>query len=264
MNWYYAQGTEQIGPINESDFQVLVSSGEISPDTLVWHEGMTEWLPCQQVLAAAAKAFSDEPNSGLGLTPCRECGLSFGRDEMISFQDAWICASCKPIYFQRLKEGAALPGTLRYAGFWVRFCAKFVDGLILGIISAVLSAVVIGAMSPLLRQTLTTAEAGSSGTSGAFPFVMLQLIMSIIQYGGVIFYYTWFVGRFRATPGKMALGLQVVMADGSHVSYRRAFARGLAEFLSSIILCIGYIMAGFDEEKRALHDRLCDTRVIYK
>jgi uncharacterized RDD family membrane protein YckC len=32
--------------------------------------------------------------------------------------------------------------------------------------------------------------------------------------------------------------------------------------LSAIILMIGYIMAGFDEQKRALHDILCDTRVI--
>jgi uncharacterized RDD family membrane protein YckC len=34
--------------------------------------------------------------------------------------------------------------------------------------------------------------------------------------------------------------------------------------VSGIILLIGYIMAGFDDEKRALHDRVCDTRVIYK
>jgi hypothetical protein len=27
---------------------------------------------------------------------------------------------------------------------------------------------------------------------------------------------------------------------------------------------IGFIMAGFDDEKRALHDRMCDTRVVFK
>jgi uncharacterized RDD family membrane protein YckC len=26
---------------------------------------------------------------------------------------------------------------------------------------------------------------------------------------------------------------------------------------------IGYIIAGFDEQKRALHDRICETRVIH-
>jgi uncharacterized RDD family membrane protein YckC len=38
----------------------------------------------------------------------------------------------------------------------------------------------------------------------------------------------------------------------------RYFAQGL----SAMLLYIGYIMAGFDSEKRALHDYLCDTRVI--
>ncbi|HET6371045.1 MAG TPA: RDD family protein, partial [Nitrospiria bacterium] len=43
-----------------------------------------------------------------------------------------------------------------------------------------------------------------------------------------------------------------------------ACGRYFAEILSGIILCIGYIMAAFDDEKRALHDRICGTRVIKK
>ena len=72
------------------------------------------------------------------------------------------------------------------------------------------------------------------------------------------------MGRFGATPGKMACGLKVVMADGGKVTYLRALGRAFSEILSGIILYIGYIMAGFDDEKRALHDRICDTRVIKK
>jgi uncharacterized RDD family membrane protein YckC len=34
--------------------------------------------------------------------------------------------------------------------------------------------------------------------------------------------------------------------------------------LSAILLGIGYLMIAFDDEKRALHDRICDTRVIKK
>jgi uncharacterized RDD family membrane protein YckC len=29
-----------------------------------------------------------------------------------------------------------------------------------------------------------------------------------------------------------------------------------------LALLIGYIIAGFDSQKRALHDMICDTRVI--
>jgi uncharacterized RDD family membrane protein YckC len=77
-------------------------------------------------------------------------------------------------------------------------------------------------------------------------------------------YGTWFIGRFAATPGKMACGLRVVTADAGQVSYARALGRHFAEYLSSLILTIGYIMAAFDSEKRGLHDRICNTRVVRK
>ncbi len=62
----------------------------------------------------------------------------------------------------------------------------------------------------------------------------------------------------------MALGLKVITADGDKVSYLKAFGRYFAEIVSGIILCIGYIMAAFDDEKRTLHDRICNTRVVKK
>ena len=80
-----------------------------------------------------------------------------------------------------------------------------------------------------------------------------------------IVFATYFIGRFAATPGKMICGLKVVTPDGAgSVSYARAAGRHLSEYISMIILAIGYIMAAFDSEKRALHDRICNTRVIKK
>jgi len=75
-------------------------------------------------------------------------------------------------------------------------------------------------------------------------------------------YSVFFVGRYGATPGKMALKLQIVRSDFSKVSYLRALGRYFAQSLSGLLLYLGYIMAGFDSEKRALHDYICDTRVI--
>ena len=56
--------------------------------------------------------------------------------------------------------------------------------------------------------------------------------------------------------------LKIVRPDGAPITYLRAFGRYFAEILSTLILFIGFMMAGWDEEKRALHDRICDTRVI--
>ena len=60
----------------------------------------------------------------------------------------------------------------------------------------------------------------------------------------------------------MALGLKVVRPDGSRVGYGRAVARYFAAMLGGMILGIGYLLVAFDSEKRALHDMICDTRVI--
>jgi uncharacterized RDD family membrane protein YckC len=71
-----------------------------------------------------------------------------------------------------------------------------------------------------------------------------------------------FVNKLGATPGKLALGLKAVRPDGGPIDLGRAFGRYFAKLLSYIIIFIGYIMIGFDSQKRGLHDMICDTRVI--
>jgi uncharacterized RDD family membrane protein YckC len=46
------------------------------------------------------------------------------------------------------------------------------------------------------------------------------------------------------------------------MTWSLAVGRYFAHMLSAFTLYIGYMMAGWDEEKRALHDRICDTRVV--
>ena len=162
---------------------------------------------------------------------------------MIRYKDSWVCAECKPRFFQRVKEGAVLPGTMVYGGFWIRFVAKVVDGIIVGVVNQLLVVVLGSAI-------------GSSQEPAAFFVVwILSMVLPAV-------YTTFFLGKYGATLGKMACGLKVVTADGGKVSYGRALGRHLAEILSSLILLIGYIMAAFDEQKRTLHDHICSTRVI--
>jgi uncharacterized RDD family membrane protein YckC len=64
----------------------------------------------------------------------------------------------------------------------------------------------------------------------------------------------------------MAARLLIVNPDGSKVSYAKALGRFFAsEYVVAIFtLCIGYLMVAWDPEKRGLHDRICNTRVIRK
>ena len=75
-------------------------------------------------------------------------------------------------------------------------------------------------------------------------------------------YESLFISRLGATPGKLALGLKVVRPDGGPISLGRAVGRYFAKMLNGFTLGIGYIIAGFDSQKRGLHDMICDTRVL--
>jgi uncharacterized RDD family membrane protein YckC len=89
--------------------------------------------------------------------------------------------------------------------------------------------------------------------------------MAISMLVGVVIgasYEGFFVSRVGATPGKMALGLKVIRPNGGPVTLGRAIGRYFAKWLSSMALCIGYIIVGFDAEKRGMHDMIVDTRVV--
>ncbi len=260
MEWYYAEGENRVGPVSDTDMNALATSGKVRPETLVWHDGMAGWQPYSSVRPGGAPATAP----GLRLKPyaapeatlpgsqtphaCSVCGKPFPADEMIQYQNSWVCAACKPIFFQRVKEGASVPGVMDYAGFWIRVGARFVDGIILYVVNTLVGVV---------------AGAGiAAGGSRSALHVGLQIILMFIGIGIGAAYTIWFTGKYGATPGKMACKIKVVRADGSPLTYGRACGRYFADMVNGLTLGIGYIMVAFDEEKRGLHDRICDTRVI--
>jgi len=85
----------------------------------------------------------------------------------------------------------------------------------------------------------------------------------VLSFGLQIAYEVYFVSTKGGTLGKLALGLKIIRADGSMLNAGQAVGRYFAYVLSGFTFMIGFIIAGFDPEKRALHDRICDTRVIY-
>ena len=48
MNWFYVEGGKSVGPISEDKLSGLIGEGKVSPETLVWREGMAEWKPCRE------------------------------------------------------------------------------------------------------------------------------------------------------------------------------------------------------------------------
>jgi len=264
MSWYYQDGDQQVGPVSKAELQELIKTRRINGRTQVRNLNMAQWRTLSDIVHAGEDKLSSPSAAGEVHAPkapvasslsqhiavCSQCARTFPRDQVLEFDDQVICAACKPMFVQRLKEGATLSGSLKFAGFWIRFAAKIIDSLILTVLQyAILIPIGVAAFSSLEND------------SG--PMILMgvtQLIAFLIPMA----YTTFFVGRFAATPGKMACRIKVVAPDGGRISYMRAWGRYFAEILSALILLIGYLMAAFDSDKRALHDRICSTRVVYK
>jgi uncharacterized RDD family membrane protein YckC len=253
MNWYYVEQGKQAGPVTDEQLDVMLQDRTITGDTLVWHEGMPDWKPCREAKGGAIPGGPAGPEA-----VCAECGKLFPLDETIRYGDARVCAACKPVFLQKLQEGALLnTGGLRYAGFWIRVAARIIDGLIIGVPMMIIFFIVMfAAIAPAARGRQPSADA-----------ILPGLLMPLLQIGFFFVQMTYeifFLGKYGATPGKMACSIKVVTAEGGKVGYGRATGRYFSYILSGIICYIGYIIVAFDGQKRALHDYICNTRVVYK
>lgn len=243
MEWYYANGGQRVGPVTAAAFEGLVRDSVVRGDTLVWTQGMAEWQPWSQL----------EPATGV----CAASNGRFLQRDMVTHEGRLISAEQKDTYFQRLREGVAQPGQMVYGGFWIRFVAKFLDGLLMWVVNTAANL----ALSFLFFGRLIF-EPNASDVDQAGTLIAFQGVTFLVNLTTGLLYAWFFISRYSATPGKMALGLKIVCADGSPLGHGRIIGRYFAEILSGLILGIGYIMAAFDDEKRTLHDRICDTRVI--
>ena len=256
MPWYYAEGSRQVGPVEESALDDLVRAGVVRDDTLVWRDGMANWQP-----HSAVRGVRPPPPPPVAAVPvtadsgyCSECGRPFPSHQLVAIADASVCAQCKPIYLQRVREGGKGIGTRHYGGFWIRFVARVIDSVILNVAFYAILIPLSGVIG--LGRIGDPSRALSLGAGLLGGYILMSTLLSLA-------YEVYFVSTRGATPGKMALGLKIVRSDGSILTAGRALGRYFGYVLSMFTFAIGCIIAGFDREKRALHDHICDTRVIY-
>ncbi|MCX7785663.1 MAG: RDD family protein [candidate division WOR-3 bacterium] len=159
-----------------------------------------------------------------GVNYCQHCGAEVN-------PNAEICIKCG-VRLVGVKSVAM--GEVIYAGFWRRFVASLVDGVILFV--------------PMLIINLIFPYAGwFLGTVASW-----------------LYYALMECSERQATLGKQVLGIMVTDSNGNRITFGRATGRHFAKIVSSLTLLIGYIMAGFTEKKQALHDMIADCLVIKK
>ncbi len=230
MQWYYANEGQRQGPISADEFARLIESGVIQAGTLVWRAGMATWVPYADLGPppmpdVASPSTEAQTTASLPVNPTSEPSV--------------------------LIQG--------YGGFWRRLIAKIIDGFITGVLSWII-------LVPLFMVMVGPAGAFTPGVEPSPEVTRAMLGFQFVSFGLQtvigLGYSLFFLRKYAATPGKMALGLKVYRSDSHPLSVGRIVGRYFAEWVSALTLGLGYLIAAFDSEKRSLHDRIADTRVV--
>lgn len=169
---------------------------------------------------------------------CPKCGLSLSM---------WNAPSATPA----TPAAPVQDGFFDYAGFWVRFSAAVVDGLIFMLGYFVIAfglGMVLGSQDMAIDENDVTVQ-------------VLDQLASLLL--GWLYYALQEAGPHQATFGKRVMGIRVTGLDGGRITFLRATGRYFAEILSALTLMIGYIIAGFTPRKQALHDYIAGTLVVH-
>jgi uncharacterized membrane protein len=107
MNLYYALGERQMGPIGQSELRDLIKRREVNAQTLVWQPGMADWEKLGTFLRRKKQGSGASPKTAAAMPQfrCAECGQTYRQEAMVKLDGVWVCAGCKPIVLQKIKEG---------------------------------------------------------------------------------------------------------------------------------------------------------------
>jgi uncharacterized RDD family membrane protein YckC len=160
---------------------------------------------------------------------------------------------------------AYAPGARQLAGWWSRVAATLLDGLIISV-GGLLLMILFGAV--FSAGFFASEEAGVAS-------VIIGLMLAFVAFAIIsLLYAPWMMARTDGrTLGRMAVGIRVVRASGEPVTFGWAMLREVAvkwllfgAVLSSITFGLAWLLDVlwplWDEENRALHDMIVDSRVV--
>jgi uncharacterized RDD family membrane protein YckC len=192
----------------------LLASGQINANTLVWTDGMPNWIAAigHPDLAVAAQ---QQQQHQMHVQP----GYAPGQ----------------PLQYYGPSND------VQYAGFWLRFGAALLDGLITGVAGCI-----VGGIAGFAYAVSTGGAPGQGGSGANVGFQLFTNLLGVAI--GWLYSALMESSSAQATLGKMACGIKVTDLNGNRISFGRATGRHFGKIISGIILLIGYMMAGWTEK----------------
>lgn len=154
-----------------------------------------------------------------------------------------LISTTDAIFDDEARDQSCCPiSDVQYAGFWLRFVAMTIDFTILIFVSGI----IFWASSDVFGDTNATIS---------------EAVLILIYW---LYYALMESSVAQGTLGKMALRLKVTDLKGDRISFSRATGRYFGRSLSALIGYIGFIRAGYVENKQTLHDVMAGCLVVRK
>ncbi len=212
--WHYVINGTQTGPVPESELAGMLAAGQLDPETLVWTETLEDWV--------AASSIDDLVIPG-----------------PVPASPGPIVAT--PVVSTEPRSEEVVEVT--YAGFWKRFAAAMIDGVIMTVASSFFM---------VAARFIALHAASATGFFGYTTSIVVRWLYYALMESS----------PSQATVGKMALGIKVTDYDGNCISFGRATGRHFGKIVSSLTLLIGYLMVAFTPRKQGLHDIMAGCLVV--
>jgi len=235
--WFYLVDDNQVGPVARDQLIKLVDKGILQPDTLVWREGLKDWvearrvsfLPFQRAVAIETIASVQPVNARLS-----------SREESEE-DDEDLPREKKRKKKKKLK--------LETASAWKRLVGAVADHVIIVFLVFVVGFLV-GFFCGALRIDIKNYVEG---------------LVYLIYFSVFITYFTLMDSSGSSgTLGKLAAGTKVVNLDGDPLTLVQGFVRALVRLPSVMLLGIGCLLGLANAQLRTLQDMAAGSRVVMR
>lgn len=264
--WHYSIDGEKHGPVSSAELKELAANGELSPSDLIWKDGMDAWvtankvkglfaatsashLPSQKIAAAPARPAAGKPAAAkpAAVKPAQRKPVAATADDEDEDEDEYD----EPLPTSKSsKNTKPARGKLEYGGFFVRFAASIVDGILILLIDAAMFIIAM-VLFMLIGESSETAK-------GIISFCLL-IACGVVPW---LYFAMAESSEKQTTLGKRLFGLKVTNLNGERISFGRATGRFIAKVLSQFPLVVGHLLALVTEKRQAFHDLLAGTIVV--
>lgn len=167
--------------------------------------------------------------------------------------------------------GYGYPGATVKAGFWARFAAFVIDGIVVGLFA--IPAYIALAAGDTKIERCSIDDSGNFDPSGTVDnglcevptgstWAIFGVLLALAFVAGII-YFAKLEGGSGQTLGKRALGIKVVDSrTGGSIGTGRGVGRYFARILSQLVCYLGYLWMLWDPEKQTWHDKMVNSYVV--